>query len=146
MSNGTPPVMGKDKAECLIELQRTLAENRRQTRTIEFQVNILLWTLIAASVWFLHGKVHLEPDYGIWWFLAIAAATYLSHLFLWMWPIQKSEDDDAYRLKEWTRLVEECCGLPVPDSTPQSIGRKWIFFETSLTALLLIVGGIILWK
>ena len=56
MSNGTPPVMGKDKAECLIELQRTLAENRRQTRTIEFQVNILLWTLIAASVWFLHGK------------------------------------------------------------------------------------------
>jgi hypothetical protein len=137
---------GSPKAECLIELQRTLAENRRQTRSLEFQVNISLWTLIAASVWFLHGKVHISTDPGTWWFLAITLAVYLAHLFLWMRPIQKSEDSDAWRLREWTRLVEEYCGLTVSASTPQTGGAKWIFFETSLTALLLITAGIVLWK
>ena len=70
---------------------------------------------------------NLEPDYGIWWFLAIAAATYLSHLFLWMWPIQKSEDDDAYRLKEWTRLVRSAVGCPSQTARHRASGGNGYF-------------------
>jgi len=145
MPKQSPTLTGKDKADCLLQLQRTLAENRRQTRSIEFRVNLSLWTLIAASVYFLYGKVHLSEGFQILWFLPIAIATYLAHV-QWMRLVQRSEDNDASRIKEWTRLVEKECGLPVENDRAKVSGIKWVVFETSLTALLLIVAAIILWK
>jgi hypothetical protein len=137
----------KDKAQCLIDLQRTLAETRRQTRSIEFKVNISLWTLIAVSASFLHGKVDLStaPN-GFWWFIVIASATYVTHLG-WMRLIQNSEDRDADHIIRWANEVETACGLPGTQPARQSItGWLWVFVETAMTAILLFVVGIVLRK
>ena len=84
----------KEKADSLIELQKGLAEYLRQTRNIEFKVNIALWSLIVAagSVFLSNNNLNLRDPVAWFWFLTLVFTISVGHLVLWMIPIQLSEN------------------------------------------------------
>lgn len=139
----SPSITGIDKAKCLLDLQRTLAENRRQTRHIEIWVNISLWTLIAASVKFFHDiNEHLSNHYV--WFVLIALAVYVVH-FSWMMLIQGSENRDGKRIRKWSEIVENECGILEEQGQKYPKTLWWVLVETLVTLILLAIAGIALW-
>jgi hypothetical protein len=78
----------------------------------------------------------------------------VAHLFLWMVPIQFSEDTDDHFINEYRKRVEELCGFK-PEGPPRGIvrdiykglragGISWIVAETAITFFLLIIVFIVL--
>lgn len=135
--------MDKEKADCLIEMQKTLAQSRRQTRNIDFRRNISLWTLIVGATGFLYNAdFRLDCPYEILTFFVIAVVVTFGHL-LSMLLVQKSVDRDAFKLKMWSYYVEEWVGLS-PKKPPKSFGWYWALFEAMITGLLLTAAGLFL--
>ena len=148
----------KEKADCLLELHKTQLSHFSQTRDIEFRVNIALWTLIAASGSFLYGKVQLDDNVSYFIYAIVSLAIFLGHLFLWMMPIQNSEDMDDYFINQYRMQIEKLSGfsLEVPSlvKRPRILwaltkilrkdGWSWILAESGITLALLVVVGILL--
>ena len=146
----------KQKAECLIELCKTQMDHFRQTRNIEFKINLALWTLIVLGGKFLYCKVKLlDPWYGWIIYLLSALVIVLFHL-CWMVSIQNSEDKDDHYINQYRSIVEELGGVNLkkiefqkPKLLPKWLWpsrRSWIFLETGITGMLLIVIFFILLK
>ena len=157
-SNNKVDMTDKEKADCLLELHKTQLSHFAQTRDIEFRVNIALWTLIAAGGSFLYGKVHLETDLSYLIFTIVSLGIYFGHLFLWMMPIQNSEDIDDYFINQYRSNIEKLVGVSIERSfelrrprilwaltkTLRKDGWSWILAETGITLVLLIAIGILL--
>ena len=158
LDNDGSTMIPKDVADCLIELHKSQLDHFKQTREIEFKVNLALWTLIAVSGSFLSGKVHLS-DASSWLIFGITAlSVYLGHMFLWMMPIQNSEDTDDYFINKYRNEVEKIVGVSIAKSStakkPEFLwkmvtglrknGWSWILAETGITLVLLVMVGILL--
>lgn len=157
-TKNTVEMTDKEKADCLLELHKTQLSHFSQTRDIEFRVNIALWTLIAAGGSFLYGKVHLNDDVSYSIYVIVSLAIFLGHLFLWMMPIQNSEDTDDYFINQYRTQIEKLVGISIESSfqirRPRILwglikslrkdGWSWILAETGITLALLVVLGILL--
>ena len=147
----------KDKADCLIALHNTQMDHFKQTRDIEFKVNLALWVAVVLSGRFLYGKVKLDV-FGEWViFILLSAIIILAHLFLWMMPIQNSEDKDDHFIRQYRSEVEELTGIQLQkqkDKWPPKLwsmidalrkdGWSWILFEVGITGLLLVGVAVVL--
>ncbi len=125
----------KDRADCLIKLHDTQMAHLRQTRTLEFQVNLALWTLLVLTGKFAYDSDTLSKDW--YWFPVLGIVLVLGHLFLWMRPIQSSEDMDNYFIMLYRCEVERLGGVTF-SKKPSEIKRKhnWVVFEVGITSLL----------
>lgn len=127
----------KDRADCLIKLHDTQMAHLRQTRTLEFQINLALWTLLVLAGKFAYESDTLSRQWV--WVVGLGIVLVLGHLFLWMRPIQKSEDTDNYFIMLYRCEVERLGGVTFSEkpSKPRR-GDNWIKFEVGITALLVI--------
>src|SRR5947207_2009408 len=109
----------KDKVDALLRLLDSHLTPLCQTRDLEFKVNISFWTVIVLAGYFLHGKIHLQ---GANWFGFVALLVILvcAHTYLWMFPIQKSEDTDGASIRFYRSEVEKLVGVRSlrPDPNP----------------------------
>ena len=148
----------KDKASSLIALHNTQMDHFRQTRDLEFKVNLALWTLLVLAGKFLYGTVLLDDLASYIIFSIVAIVICLAHLFLWMMPIQNSEDTDDYWIRQYRKAVENltqtqlqkperksCCLWRIQEILRKD-GWSWIIFEVGITAIILIGIGIVLAK
>lgn len=148
----------KEKADCLIELHKVQMDHFRQTRDLEFKVNLALWTIIILSGRFLYVSTKLEFS---GWTLVIcivgAILACLGHLIFWMMPIQRSEDIDNLFINQYRSAVEKLVETKIEKHEPfpprfahwlpeklRLAGWKWLLAETGITAFLLISVIIVL--
>jgi hypothetical protein len=83
-----------------------------------------------------------------------ASIVWLAHVFLWMVPIQYSEDTDQYFIDQYRKQVESLC-----DFTPNERklgwfwscykhirkgGVSWVLTETWISLFLLVALGLVL--
>jgi hypothetical protein len=139
----------KEKAEIILELLKHKADHCKQTRDIEFKVNISIWTLIALIGYF--GKISTLL------YICIAIAIFIVHFF-WMILIQNSEDGDHCYMEEYRKEIEKIVGIKVKEPELEGIPgffkavvRKmhlskiqWIIVEILMTGALLIGVGFLI--
>jgi hypothetical protein len=126
----------KEKVDALLRLLDSHLKHLCQTRDIEFKVNISLWTVIVAAGYFLYGKVRIH---GLNWYgyIAVSVVVVCAHTYLWMFPIQKSEDTDGDSIRFYRSEVEKLTEVASSRPHPNPSGRLWIVFEVGMTAVLL---------
>lgn len=142
----------KEKADCLLGLQKIQMEHLQQTRELEFKVNIALWTLIALAGYQLVGKLRLDAILNILIYIIVAAVIYAAHLVLWMMPIQNSCDQDTHYIRDYGAAIEAMVGFKSKKFDPYYVwqdrfrtrGWLWVLGETGLTIALLIALGLML--
>ncbi|MBW2046147.1 MAG: hypothetical protein JRI96_14905 [Deltaproteobacteria bacterium] len=127
----------KEKAECLIELCKIQMDHFRQTRDIEFKVNLALWTLVALGGKFFYDKIKLDTCCEWVIYIVFALAIIFTHFFFWMRPIQDSEDRDI-------RFIYQCREKLIEGESSDWRGGKWTYFEVAITFALLVGVGIVL--
>lgn len=141
----------KEKADCLIELLKEQMNHFKQTRDIEFKVNIALWTVIVLAGYYLDLEICIVKWYHFIIYFGIAFIITYFHYRLWISPISKSEKIDLHYITEYRDRVEELTGeksIPynnkIKDDQNKRI-RNWIFFELGITDFLLIILGVLFW-
>ena len=134
----------KEKADCLIELHKERLGKYKQTRDIEFKVNIALWTLIIVSGYYINGEIELDSckDYLIFIipYLLISILLIFAHFKFWMKPIQKSEDADNFYINQYRKKIAELADIQIKEHIPYN--TYWIFYIVGITAFLLFIIGI----
>ena len=135
----------KEKAECLIELCKIQLYHFRQTRNIEFKINLALWTLIVLGGGNLfYGNVKLDNCCKFVSYIVFASVIVLAHFFFWMRPIQNSELRDLRFTYQCRSKIKNLIGDQSNNSQNNGTGEKWIYFEVAITFLLLVGVGIVL--
>lgn len=151
----------KEKADCLIELNKAKLDHFMQTRTIEFQVNISIWSLIVLTGSFLYDKIRLEG----WWSHLLYGFVLLVVIFihgLWMILIQYSEDKDHDCMNKYQDIIADLIDIEelknIKDKEPSNLhkclikirdwfnwkGWQWVILEVVMTLVLLIGVWILL--
>ena len=148
----------RDKSDCLLALLRSQQDHLKQTRDIEFKVNLGLWTAIVVAGGFVHtAGIRLESDAALAVYCVIVVVIWLFHLLLWMVPIQYSADVDKDFVLQYRREVERLCDFrpEYPVLEPKWFwaayerlrrgGWSWILAEAWITLVLVACLGIVLW-
>jgi len=137
----------KDKTAVLVELVKARIDKYKQTRELEFRVNIALWTLIVLIGYYYKDTFNLESKGDLVFFIIVTLVVTLGHFFLWLVPVSNSlARDNAKALelqKQVENLVNERSDLPERDE--RQIKRSylgWNFFLAGITLLLLILLGV----
>jgi hypothetical protein len=147
----------KEKADCFLELNKSRLDHFMQTRTIEFQVNIAIWTLIVVGGAYFYEKIHIVGLVGWIGFIFIASVIIALH-FVWMVLIQNSEDIDHGFMKAYRLIIDDLTEIPVQEPPPRDsfkfmigqlkkiklTGWHWIILEITMTLSLIFGVGILL--
>ncbi|MFA6165179.1 MAG: hypothetical protein WC700_01050 [Gemmatimonadaceae bacterium] len=148
-----------EQATLLERLARQRLEHFKQTREIEFKVNLALWTAIVLAGGTLYRSgFRLGATSEVKVFVGAAAVLWISHAIFWMIPIQYSEDTDSAFIREYRKKITAACGFPegVPEpafwNKPfwrayrrlRESGWSWIVAETGVTLILCLLVGLVL--
>lgn len=137
----------KEKADCLIELHKEQLGKFKQSRSLEFKINLTFWSSIVLAGYYIKKELVLKPghDYCLFWivYLSTSCLLLLVHYFFWMRPMQKSQKTDDYYINQYRKAVEKLTAIEIPRD-PKNIDspQNWAFFEVCITAFLLIVVAI----
>ena len=159
MQNNKTSTIGmseKDKADCLIELHKELLGKYKQTRDIEFRINIALWTLIIIAGYSLKEiELTTLTKLVVFSFLYLLVTIFLSyaHFKFWLFPIQRSEYIDDYYIKKYRYNIELLTNKIIikdPGEVKEILifkdfsdrSKSWIKFEIGITIFLIIVVAI----
>lgn len=129
----------EEKAEHLIELCKIQMDHFRQTRDLEFKVNLALWTLIVIGIKFLYDyNFKLDNFLKLLCYIIFALIIILVHWFCWLKPIQQSEENDL-------KFIYSCRDSIAPNQIVRVVqdgnsSNKWRYFEVAITLLLIVVG------
>jgi len=138
----------KEKADCLIELHKGQLEHYKDTRAIEFKINLTFWSFIILGGYYIKKEIEFNPwtnSSHLCWYIIISIIVTTTHLFLCMKPIQRSEDKDDYFINQYRSEVERLAQIKIkPFNKHKKYKQHWVFFVTGITAFLLIVVGIYL--
>jgi hypothetical protein len=134
----------KEKADCLIELHKEQLGKFKQTRDIEFKINISLWSLIIIASYSLKENILLDKCSEFVIFSLSAVLITLGHYFLWMKPIQKSENKDDFYINSYRRKIEELADIEISKSPKLKKQQPWKYFEVAITLVLFIFVGLYL--
>ena len=137
-NTGDEIMENKPKAESLIELCKIQMEHFKQTRSIEFKVNLALWTLIVLIGRFLYEYVNFTCCSWIS-YVIIAILISLGHFYCWMKPIQKSENRDLEFIYSCRKAI-----APLHEPSNNDSRNRWIYSEVAITVLLLIAIALLL--
>ena len=135
-----------DKTASLVELEKIRIEKYKQTRELEFKVNIALWTLIVLIGYHYRGKLSIEYWEDLLFFIIVAIVIVLGHFFLWLVPISDSMARDNAKAYELQEEVEKNIGFrsTIPTRSINSIKKdylRWNFFLAGITLLLFVMLG-----
>jgi hypothetical protein len=137
------------KAAALTEILKMRLEKYKQTRDLQFKVNIALWTLIILIGYKCEKTLDLENWSGYLIFGIIALAVSFCHYYLWLRPVSESMARDsaiALRLQnEVENIVLDKSDEPERDL--DEISRSYYtmnLFLAGITLLLMILLGIFL--
>jgi hypothetical protein len=137
----------KEKAELLLKLLEGQMAHFNQTRSLEFKINLSLWTVIVLAGKFLYGKIYLNNFCSLLLFVAISLLVVFGHLY-WMNAIQKSENLDQKFVLEYRKRVEKLVeDIEISNDTEAHIkerGEVWRKMEVGFTVILLLILGILL--
>ena len=106
----------------------------RQTRDIEFKVNIAIWTLIVLAGYFLYGKICLNSCTYLAWYIGISILIVGLHL-VWMCKIERSENKDIDYFTLYSNQVHTLKDISKIDKK----GSSWVALEVSFTIILAIL-------
>jgi hypothetical protein len=135
-----------EKSTLLIELEKIRIDKYKQTRELEFKVNIALWTLIVLIGYHYRGKLSIEYWEDLLFFIIVAIVIVVGHFFLWLVPISESLARDNAKAYELQEEVEKTIGFnsSIPLRNMNSIKRnygRWNIFLAGITFLLFVMLG-----
>jgi hypothetical protein len=90
----------KDKIAGLIELVKVRVDKYKQTRDLEFKVNIALWTLIVLIGRYCQDRISLDTTSDWVFFIILTLIIVLGHFFFWLRPISGSLARDSAKALE----------------------------------------------
>ena len=136
----------KDKSAALIDLEKIRIEKYKQTRELEFKVNVALWTLIVLVGYHYRDKFSIIYREDLVFFIIVALIVVSGHFFLWLTPISKSLARDNAKAHEFEEEAEKVIGFKsaIPARRYKSIMKgylRWNLFLAGITLLLLILLG-----
>ncbi len=143
-----------ERAAHLAELLERQLDHFKQTRDIEFKVNLAFWTAIVATGAFLYRDgLRITSACGVLLYLLIAVLVWLAHLLLWMVPIQYSEETDDHFVREYREQIEALCAF-IPKQRQlgwfwsrfeqsRKCGLSWILAETWISLFVLFALGLV---
>lgn len=135
-----------DKTAALIELVKIRIEKYKQTRELEFKINIALWTLIVLIGYHYRDILSIEDRRDLIFFITVALVIVLGHFFLWLTPISESMARDNAKAYELQEEVEKNIGFnsAIPARNMNSIKKdymSWNLFLAGITLLLFVMLG-----
>ena len=138
----------KEKADALLRLLNGQLDHLKQTREIEFKVNIALWTAIVVGGGFLYGKVRLDTCSHLVVYAVVALIILIVHFVFWLLPVWNSEATDNHFILQYRHQVENLCAFK-PNEPPEKLPRWisgfwWALFEAGMTLALLVAVGFVL--
>jgi small-conductance mechanosensitive channel len=137
----------KDKTAALVELVKLRLDKYKQTRELEFKVNIALWTLIVLIGYYYRDTFNLANK-GDWVFFVVVTLVIVpGHFFLWLVPVSHSLARDNAKALELQKQIENIVNerSDVPDRDEKQIKKSylgWNLFLAGITLLLLILLGV----
>lgn len=132
----------KAKADVLLHLMDAHWANYRQTRDIEFKVNIAIWTALIVCGKFLSDQNFHLNSFGKWLlFIILFLLVTICHYHLWMRPIQSIEDRDSGFAKGCLKEVQS---LAKTDIERSETLHRWTIFEVGFSGIILIFWAVIL--
>lgn len=122
--------MDKEKATICLELYKAHTDRFKDTRQIQWKVNLAFWTFILVSSAFLYGKYQIDNCVGI---IALIIFTLLH--FFWCLYIQISLEHhkniaNAYRAKLDTYID----GADVTPTT-RKFRLRWLLLQVAITTI-----------
>nr|VFJ78395.1 MAG: hypothetical protein BECKFW1821C_GA0114237_11812 [Candidatus Kentron sp. FW] len=130
-----------EKADAMLRLMDMHFAKFRQSRDIEFKVNLAIWTVLVVLGKFLSDKnVQLE---GLSWILYIAISLIIvfCHYWFWMKPIQASEDRDSAFVGDCLKEIQSVTKISIEYPI---LVQPWVYFEVCFSAVILAGVAIIL--
>ena len=139
----------KDKAATLTEFVKVRIDKYKQTRDLEFKINIALWTLIVLVGHHCQEVLSLSYWVDYIFFGVMALVIVLGHYFLWLVPVSESlARDNAKSLelqKQVENIINDRSDKPERDEAQiRNSYRIWNLFLAGITLLLLLLLGIFL--
>ena len=138
------------KVQCYSNLLQTQMDHFKQTREIEFKVNIAIWTLLALAGSFLYDKIIPGPLF--WSGYAFISLALVAIHWGWMYLISLSQDDDKKLMDGWmSALPLADDGIDESQTDKKDTQRKmatsrfgyWIIVEVGFTILILAGLGLL---
>jgi hypothetical protein len=137
----------KDNINGLIELVKVRVDKYKQTRELEFKVNIALWTLIVLIGRFCQDKVSMDTVTDWVFFIVLTLVIVLGHFFFWVKPISGSLARDSAKVLELQNEIENMISQQSekPERDEQQTRKeymKWNFFLAGITLILMVLLGV----
>lgn len=129
-----------EKINYLVEMIKVKMEHFKQTRDIEFKVNIAAWTLIVIAYHPLSNLCNINTCCLIFGLFLFAFA----HTS-WMCLIDQSESKDLETVYNIRREIEEKSSFKYDTNITPVCEKKWLFVECGFTVILLFILGAVLY-
>ena len=131
-----------EKADTLLRMMDMHFAKFRQSRDLEFKVNLAIWTALVVLGKFLADQ-SVQLDHWAKWilYLVLSAGVVFCHLRFWMQPIQASEDRDSAFVGECRKEIQSLTGTSIEYP---SLVQSWKHFEVGFSAIILMGLAIIL--
>lgn len=135
-----------DKLTALIELEKIRIDKYKQTRELEFKVNVALWTLIVLIGYHYRGKLSIDYWEDLVFFIAVTLIVVSGHFFLWLIPISRSLARDNAKAYELEKEIEGAIDFKteIPPRKYDLIIKdylRWNLFLAGITIVLFILLG-----
>lgn len=130
-----------ERADVLLRMMDMHFAKFRQSRDLEFKVNLAIWTALVVLGKFLADQ-NVQLDWVKWiLYLILSVGVVFCHLHFWMQPIQASEDRDSKFIGECRKEIQSLTGTSIEYP---SLVQRWKCFEVGFSAVILIGLAIIL--
>lgn len=131
-----------EKADALLRLMDMHSARFRQSRDLEFKVNVAIWTVLVVLGKFLSDqRVKLDDWMMLLVYLLISAGIVMCHYRFWIKPIQASEDRDSAFISDSRKEIQALIGTSIKYL---NLDQSWVCFEVGFTAFILAGLAVIL--
>jgi hypothetical protein len=142
-----------NESNICIEICKLQLDKFKQSRSIEFKVNIQFWIFLGISISYMLNSAdfYFVSVCSIIIYYLVGIGLTILH-FYWMKLIQESEDKDINKYFYYRNLAENVVKnsfristeLQNQNSKPFKLRLKWIIVEVGFTGLIIIIGGLLL--
>jgi hypothetical protein len=125
-----------EKADALLRLMDMHSARFRQSRDLEFKVNIVIWIVLVIFGKFLSDVRVKVDDWGkLVVYLFISAVIVICHYLFWLKPVQASENRDSAFISDGRKEVQALTGTSIKYP---NLDQSWVCFEVGFTAFILV--------
>ncbi len=141
-----------DRINAILGLQKVRLERFKQSKDIEFKLNIALWTMIVIAGFYLKGEIHLAKCCEFAIYIGASLVITACHRWLRLRFVSNSQADDFSRILRYQTRVHKLMDEPDLDPDhPEEMTKeklqnhyiKWNNVLAGITFFLLILLGIV---